>query len=89
MNWKNYVEKQNEKIYVLPPEWDSREEVARQLGCAPDRVNENLKPGIQAREIESKMFPVWDKHLKRKVNVIAYRFIRQNPKPTNSTKAVA
>jgi hypothetical protein len=75
MNWKNYVEKQNSKAFVLPPGWDSRESIAEQLECAPDRVRDHLQPGIAAKEIESRQFPVWDSALGRKVAVTAYRQI--------------
>jgi biotin operon repressor len=73
MNWKNYVEKQNAKVYTLPAGWDSRESIAEQLECSPDRVREHLQPGIAAKEIESRQFPVWDSALGRKVAVTAYR----------------
>lgn len=73
MNWKIYVAAQNAKAFVLPPGWDSRESIAEQLGCAPDRVREHLQPGIAAREIESRQFPVWDAELGRKIAVTAYR----------------
>lgn len=86
MNWKNFVEKQNEKLYVLPAGWDSREEVAAQLGCAPDRVNEHLRPGIQSRQVEVKVFPVWDKVAKRKVSTTAYRFIEVKQNATKPAK---
>lgn len=73
MNWKTYVATQNAKTFVLPPGWDSRETIAEQLECAPERVREHLQPGIAAREIEVKQFPVWDSGLGRKVTVTAYR----------------
>jgi hypothetical protein len=73
MNWKNYVATQNAKAFVLPPGWDSRETIAEQLECAPERVREHLQPGIAAREIEVRQFPVWDAELGRKIVVTAYR----------------
>lgn len=75
MNWKSYVEKQNAKAFVLPSGWDSRETIAEQLGCAPDRVREHLQPGIAAKEIESRQFAVWDSRLGRKTTVTAYRVL--------------
>ena len=78
MNWKNYVEKMNAAKYVLPDGWDSKETVAEQLGCSPDRVNEHLKPGIQSKEVEARAFPVWDSVTKRILRVTAYKF---NGKP--------
>jgi len=75
MNWKTYVATQNAKTFVLPPGWDSRETIAEQLECSPEKVREHLQPGIAAREIEVKQFPVWDSGLGRKVIVTAYRKI--------------
>jgi hypothetical protein len=73
MNWKNYVEKQNEKTFTLPPGWDAREKVADELECSPERVDEHLRPGLKSGEIEKQQFRVWDKRLKKIVLVIAYR----------------
>ena len=72
MNWKAYVEKQNERAYVLPPGWDSRDTVAAQLECSTERVDEHLRPGLKSGEIQKQQFRVWDKNLKRVVVVIAY-----------------
>ena len=73
MNWKSYVEKQNEKNFILPPGWTPREEVAEQLGCSTERVDEQLRPGLKSGEIEKQQFRVWDKRLKKIVLQIAYR----------------
>lgn len=73
MNWLSYVEKQNAKLHVLPPGWDSRDDVAIQLGCKPDQVREQLRPSIDAKDVEVRVFRVWDRELKRTNNVTAYR----------------
>ena len=73
MNWKNYVEKQNERTFVLPEGWDSRAQVADNLGCSEERVDELLRPGIKSGEIEKQQFRVWQSDLKRIVTVVAYR----------------
>lgn len=73
MNWKNHVESQSSKLYVLPPGWDSREKIADQLECSPDRVRLQLAPGIKSGSIEMSVFPVWDKVTKRVMRVTAYR----------------
>jgi len=75
MNWKNFVAQQNAKVFTLPPGWDSRESIAEQLECSPEKVREHLQPGITARTIESRGFPVWDGQLSRKTMVTAYRRI--------------
>lgn len=73
MNWKNHVETQSAKLYVLPQGWDSKEKIADQLECSIDRVRVQLAPGIKAGLIETNVFPVWDKTTKRVVRVTAYR----------------
>ena len=79
MNWKALVESNNAKTFVLPEGWDSRETVALQLGCAPAKVSEHLAPAIQARTVEMKLFTVWDRQLKMKLRVTAYRAIQRPP----------
>jgi hypothetical protein len=73
MNWKAVVEKKNAEIYRLPEGWDTRDKVADDLECSPERVSEILRPAIKAGEIEKKIFPVWDKASKRVLQVTAYR----------------
>jgi len=73
MNWKNYVEKQNERTFVMPEGWDSRATVADNLGCSEERVDEVLRPGIKSGEIEKQQFRVWQGDLKRIITVVAYR----------------
>jgi hypothetical protein len=73
MNWKNLVEKQNSETYRLPPGWTSRDDVAEQLDCSPERVAEVLRPGIKAGTVERKVWPVWDALNKRVQQVTAFR----------------
>ena len=73
MNWKQLVEAQNRKTYILPTGWDSREEVAEQLNCSVDNVRVLLAPSIRAKTVETQQFPVWDEVTKKVVRVIAYR----------------
>ena len=75
MDWKTLVSKQNAKTYVLPPGWQKRDDVAEELGCAPERVNENLRLCIANRTAEKKDFIVWDAQLGQKVRVTAYRMV--------------
>jgi hypothetical protein len=74
-NWKSLVEKQNAKSFVLPPGWDSRDDIAEQLECSVDRVRLLLAPGLKTGVIESGIFPVWDGTTKRVNRVTAYRRI--------------
>lgn len=73
MNWKSLVESSLAAANVLPEGWDSRETVATQLQCSEDRVREYLAPALKSRQVEMKVFPVWDKLTKRVVRVTAYR----------------
>lgn len=83
MNWKNYVEKKNAKTYVIPPGWDSRETIAEQLECNPDKVDDHLRPSLRAGEVIKDTFRVWDDNLKRVVCVVAYREAEKS-KPAQS-----
>jgi hypothetical protein len=73
MNWKTFVEADNARTYVLPAGWDSREEIADQIGCAEDSVRQRLAPAIKSGAVESNVFPVWDDVTKRIIRVTAYR----------------
>lgn len=73
MNWKTLVEKQNAATYVLPEGWESRDEVAEQLECSPERVSEILRPAVKSGAVEVQVFRVWNAEQKRVVMVTAYR----------------
>lgn len=79
MNWKQLVESQNRKTYVLPAGWDSRDKIAEQLECSVDNVRVLLGPAIRAKSVEMNQFPVWDEVTKKVIRVTAYR--RVMPKP--------
>ena len=74
-NWKRIVEKTQAETYILPPGWTGRDEVAEQLGCSPDRVRLLMVPAIKARDVEARVFPVWDPVTKRVQRVTAYHEI--------------
>jgi hypothetical protein len=73
MNWRQLVETQNRKTYVLPPGWDAREKIAEQLECSVDNVRVLLGPAIRAKTVEVSQFPVWDDITKKVIRVTAYR----------------
>lgn len=73
MNWKQLVEAQSRRTYVLPPGWDSRDKIAEQLECSVDNVRVLLGPAIRAKAVEVSVFPVWDEVTKKVVRVTAYR----------------
>jgi hypothetical protein len=60
MNWKAEVHRMNAAAYGWPKGWSSREEIAEQLECSPERVREVLNPGIKAGAIEVKDFKIWE-----------------------------
>lgn len=60
MNWKSEVNKMNTAAYSWPKGWSSREDIAEQLECSPERVREVLNPGIKAGTIECKDFKIWE-----------------------------
>lgn len=73
MNWKATVAKLNSKHFAFPSGWDTRDTIASQLECSPDRVDTLLGPGLKSGEIEKQQFPVWDARLGRKILVWGYR----------------
>lgn len=89
MNWKSLVETQNAKSYVLPEGWDSREKIAEQLECSPDRVRILLAPGLKSGAVETSVFPVWCDVTKRVVRTSAYRRKPVQPARKSETKTKA
>lgn len=85
-NWKKTIDRINKDRYQIPPGWDTKETIATQLECAPDRVSDLLKPGIQSGDIERQEFPVWDSARRMTVRVTCYR---QKPGTPSSQPAVA
>ena len=74
-NWTKTVNTINKNRFVIPDGWDTKEQVAESLECAPDRVSDLLKPGIQAGEIEQSTFPVWNEARRMSVRVTCYRVL--------------
>lgn len=72
MNWKNAVDKLNAETFVLPDGWYARETVAEQLECSPDKVDDNLRPGLKSGRFIKQPYKVWSTQLGRNVMVIAY-----------------
>lgn len=91
MNWKNLVEKENARTFVLPKGWDSRDTIAAQLECSPERVRDHLRPAIKSGKVKEQQFKVWDANLKRNVMVTAYAEavtqVRATVVPFDLTKA--
>lgn len=83
-NWKSILEKQNAVTYSWPKGWTSRDDVAEQLECSPERVANLLAPGIRAGTVERQDFTVWDNRLKRLVRITGYREIDKSETPAGS-----
>lgn len=72
-NWTKTVATINREKFTIPDGWDTRDKVAADLQCAPDRVADLLKPGIASGQIERQDFPVWDEARRMTVRVVCYR----------------
>ena len=93
MNWQKAIDKINQDKYKIPVGWDSKEKIAQELQCSPDRVHDLLKSGIASGAFESQEFPVWDAKRRLTVRIRCYRqrVDENSPAPTNdlSTKIAA
>lgn len=72
-NWLKTVSDINKTRYSIPEGWDTKEQVAASLQCAPDKVADLLKPGLQAGLIDKQSFSVWDESRRMAVPVTCYR----------------
>lgn len=80
-NWKSVVEKINSETFVLPDGWDSRDSIAEELECSPEKVDDHLRPGIRSGRFIKQSHKVWDKNLKRNIMVIAYHDTAKDKAP--------
>lgn len=91
-NWLKLVNRINSDKYVIPAGWDTREQVAKELQCDTDRVNDLLREGISAGLIERKEFPVWDHARRLTTRVVCYRetpTVNGEKKPADTAKTPA
>lgn len=72
-NWLKVTNDINRKRFQIPPGWETRDQVAASLQCAPERVADLLKPGIQSGDIEKEDFATWDEKRRVSVRVTCYR----------------
>jgi hypothetical protein len=72
-NWIKTVNEINHKRFTIPPGWETRDQVAESLQCAPDKVADILKPGIASGDIDKYDYPVWDEKRRMAVKVPCYR----------------
>lgn len=71
--WNKIVSDHNRRAYKWPSGWSTREEIAEELECSPERVQEILAPAIRAGEVERAQHPIWDEATRRKIMVTGYR----------------
>jgi hypothetical protein len=72
-NWIKTVNEINHKRFTIPLGWETRDQVAESLQCAPDKVADILKPGIASGDIEKQDFPIWDEKRRLSVKVTCFR----------------
>lgn len=80
-NWKREVSKINSETFVLPEGWTSREDVAKDLDCSEDKVDDNLRAGLKSGRFIKQSHKVWNDALGRCVMVIAYHDTALDLKP--------
>jgi hypothetical protein len=71
--WLKTINRINSNRFQVPAGWQTREQVAADLQCDPDRVADLLKPGLQSGDFERQDFPVWDSGRRMTVRVVCYR----------------
>jgi len=76
-NWKKTIDTLNAERFTIPEGWDTRDQVAASLECAPDRVSDILKPGIASGDIERKEFSVWNPGRRMTEKVVCYRVVQR------------
>jgi hypothetical protein len=86
-NWLKLTNEINRKRYTIPDGWETRDQVAESLQCAPDKVADLLKPGVQSGDIERREFPVWDDTRRLAVRITCYRIATSEPEPAKTTNA--
>ena len=71
-NWKKESNRINSETFVLPAGWTSRSDVAKELDCSEDRVDDSLRAGLNSGRFIKQTHKVWNEMLGRCVPVIAY-----------------
>lgn len=85
--WMKAVDSINKRKFTVPPGWETREQVAVSLKCAPDRVHAILKPGLEEGAFESCVFNVWDDDRRLTVRVTCYRIVERDDQPAPARSA--
>ena len=78
MNFAAAVSKLHRKEFSwerVAPGYATREQVAAQLGCAPENVRSKLAVGLRLGHFEAKTFKIWDAATERFVFKEGYRIL--------------
>jgi hypothetical protein len=73
MKWQKAIDKINAEKYCIPHGWDTKEHIAEELQCSPERVHDMLKNGVSSGAFEAQDFPVWDAKRRMTIRVRCYR----------------
>jgi hypothetical protein len=91
MNWNKAVSKIHRREFSwekVAPGWSTREEVAAQLGCAPENVRSKLAVGLRLGRFEAKTFKIWDVSQERFIFREGYRILADgSAKPSSKSAA--
>lgn len=87
MNWKGIVSKANAVQHAWPRGWDRNDKVAAELGVAPDRVSDAMRPALAAGLVEKQVFSVWNASLSRMERVTGWRQINAEDAATAGAQA--
>ena len=87
-NWKSLVEKQNASTFVLPDGWDSKADIALQLECSEEKVDDYLRPALKSGKVLKQTFRVWDAQLKRVLITVAYHDTSKDAKVASEAPTV-
>ena len=81
MNWQKAIDKINIEKYRVPAGWDTKEKIAIELQCAPERVHDLLRGGLASGVFEAQEFPVWDAKRRMTIRVKCYRQRQESDGP--------
>lgn len=86
--WKALVVKHKAKsVKPIPEGWHTRAQVAEKIGCPENKVNENLKAAIKAKDVLVDKFPVWDAIEGKVVSIQCYCIAtKKNPTAVKTGK---
>jgi hypothetical protein len=76
-NWRKTIDTINAERFTIPEGWDTRDQVAISLECAPEKVLDLLKPGIASGEIERGEFSVWNPKRRQTEKIVCFRVVQQ------------